>query len=78
MTETVTVAIIASAGGVLTAALGVVIGVLTKLNSRLRRWEHRDRLSWLYIRSLIDHAYRHGAVPLPEPPEGWLEDGDEQ
>lgn len=54
--------------------LGLVVAWLTRLGTRLRRLEHRDRLSWLYIRALIDHAYRHGALPLPEPPDGWLED----
>lgn len=76
MTESVTVALITSAGGVLTAVVGVVIMQLTRVNGRLRRLEHRDRLSWLYIRKLIDHAYRHNAVPLPEPPEGWLENDE--
>lgn len=48
---------------------------MTRLNGRLKRLETRDKLSWLYIRKLIDHAYRHApGVPLPEPPEGWLED----
>lgn len=53
--------------------LGVVLTWLGTLNKRLRKLEVRDRLSWLYIRSLIDHAYRHGATPLPEPPDGWLD-----
>lgn len=75
MTESVTVALIAAAGGVLTAVVGVVITQLSRLNSRLRRLEHRDRLSWLYIRALIDHGYKHApGVPLPAPPEGWLEE----
>ena len=55
--------------------LGVVVGALTRMNARLKRLEHRDKLSWLYIRALIDHAYRHApGVPLPEPPDGWLDD----
>lgn len=77
MPETVLIAIITVAGGVLTAIVGTVIGQLSRLNGRMRRLEHRDRLSWLYIRSLIDHAYRHNAVPLPEPPDGWLEETPE-
>lgn len=56
------------------AGLGVLSHWLAGLSKRLRTLEHRDKLSWLYIRSLIDHAYRHGAVPLPEPPEGWMEE----
>jgi hypothetical protein len=58
-------------GGVI---LGIVVTQLVRINQRMRKLEHRDRLSWLYIRSLIDHAYRHGAIPLPEPPDGWLDD----
>lgn len=53
-----------------------VLAWLARLSARLRKLERRDRLSWLYIRSLIDHAYRHSDVqryPLPAPPEGWLE-----
>lgn len=74
MPETVLVALIAAAGGLLTAVVGVVINQLVRLNGRLRRLEHRDKLSWLYIRSLIDHSYRYTTVPLPAPPDGWLED----
>ena len=76
MSEAVVTALIASGGALLTPVVGVVIAQLRSVNSRLRRLEVRDRKSWLYIRSLIDHAYRHGAVPLPEPPEGWLEDDE--
>ena len=76
MSEAVVTALIASGGALLTTVVGVVIAQLRSVNSRLRRLEVRDRKSWLYIRSLIDHAYRHGAVPLPEPPEGWLEDDE--
>jgi len=54
--------------------LGVVVGWLSSLTKRLRKLERRDRLSWLYIRSLIDHAYKHApGVPLPDPPDGWLD-----
>ena len=56
------------------AGLTFVATMLVRLNRRIVKLEHRDRLSWLYIRSLIDHAYRYNATPLPEPPEGWLED----
>ena len=70
----ITVAVIGLGGSV----LAIVIGWLNGLNKRLRKLERRDRLSWLYIRSLIDHAYKHAAgVPLPEPPEGWLEEQDD-
>lgn len=57
--------------------LGLIVAWLVRLGQRLRALEHRDRLSWLYIRSLINHAYRYSdtvANPLPEPPEGWLEE----
>lgn len=60
-----------SVGGTILAAVLTWLGAL---NRRLRKLEKRDRLSWLYIRSLIDHAYKHAAgVPLPDPPAGWLE-----
>lgn len=71
MSETLAIGILATVTTLLTA---VVVPLLVALNRRLRRLEHRDRLSWLYIRALIDHAYRYGATPLPEPPEGWLDD----
>ena len=58
----------------LVGSMGVTLtSHIAKLNRRQDAFEHRDRLSWLYIRSLIDHAYRHNATPLPDPPEGWLE-----
>lgn len=63
-----------SAFGVLFAS--AFIAWLTKLSVRLRRMENRDRLSWLYIRSLIEWAHTYGDVhahPLPEPPEGFFE-----
>lgn len=68
------VAIIVAVLSLCGTVLAVVLTWLGGLNKRLRKLERRDRLSWIYIRSLIDHAYRHGAVPLPEPPDGWLED----
>ena len=64
-------------GAVTTLLTAVVVPLLVRLNGRIRRLERRDRLSWLYIRSLIDHAYRHApGVPLPEPPDGWLDEAD--
>lgn len=77
MSDGVEIALLTILGSLLVAALGYVVAALTRLNRRLRHLEHRDRLSWLYIRSLIDHAYRHNALPLPEPPDGWLEDDTE-
>jgi hypothetical protein len=66
---------IALLGAFITILTATVVPLMVGLNRRIRRLEHRDRLSWLYIRSLIDHAYRHApGVPLPEPPEGWLGD----
>lgn len=67
---TILVALLALGGTVIT----VVAAWLVALNRRLQRLERRDRLSWIYIRSLIDHAYKNGAVPLPEPPDGWLDE----
>lgn len=74
MSEGLAIALVTA--GVTGAATGLtfVATMLVRLNRRIVKLEHRDRLSWLYIRSLIDHAYRFAATPLPEPPEGWLED----
>ncbi len=55
----------------LLAALGYIVALLVRLNRRIRALERRDRLSWLYIRALVDHAYKAGATPIPPPPEGW-------
>lgn len=71
MSDTFAIAVL---GGFMTVLTVVVVPLLVGLNRRIRRLEHRDRLSWLYIRSLIDHAYRHGAIPLPDPPKGWLDE----
>lgn len=72
MSEPVTIALITVLGG---AAITAFIGWLARISGRLRRLERRDRLSWLYIRTLIVHANTHAPnVPLPEPPEGWLEE----
>lgn len=71
-------AIIAAIIGVGGTGLAALLAWLVRINmrssqllARIEQLERRDRLSWLYIRSLIDHAYRHNAVPLPDPPEGW-------
>ncbi len=77
MNDAISIAIIGLLGTMLVAAMGYIVAALSKLNRRLRHLERRDRLSWLYIRSLIDHAYRHNALPLPQPPEGWLDDDHE-
>lgn len=70
MTTEVAVALIGAA----VVILGIVVAQMVRLSQRIRRLEQRDRLSWLYIRSLIDHAYKHApGVPLPEPPDGWLD-----
>jgi hypothetical protein len=53
----------------------------TQLENRLKVLERRDRRSWLYIRSLIEYAYRHSDTmkyPLPEPPHGWLDEEAEE
>jgi protein involved in polysaccharide export with SLBB domain len=78
MSESIILALIATAGGVLTAVVAALSARQRQQDRRIRKLEHRDRLSWLYIRKLIDHSYRHArAVPLPEPPAGWLEEETE-
>lgn len=80
MTEGVLLAVLAVMGTIITALLGFLTAQLVKLAQRVRALEHRDRLSWLYIRRLIDYAYRHNDTtkyPLPEPPDGWLGDDKE-
>lgn len=75
MSEGLTIALITVGGTLLGTLVTVILTQLVRLNGRLRRLERRDRLSWLYIRTLIVHANTHAPhVPLPEPPEGWLED----
>lgn len=71
MSEAIVVAILATVTTLTTAG---ILPVVVSTRRRMSRLERRDRLSWLYVRSLIDHAYRHGAVPLPEPPIGWAEE----
>lgn len=80
--------IIAIIGGAITILGGLIMWWLRQLDKRfdtqqaeisaqkvrIEKLERRDKLSWIYIRRLIDHAYRHNAVPLPEPPAGWLDD----
>lgn len=67
VTEAVLIAIIGLLGS-------LMLAYIARVSGRVRQLERRDRLSWLYIRRLIDHSYRHGAIPLPDPPEGWDED----
>lgn len=57
-----------------TLTTAFILPVVVSTRRKMSRLERRDRLSWLYVRSLIDHAYRHDAVPLPEPPPGWAEE----
>lgn len=72
-------AVIAALIAVGGTALGLLGAWLRNFSKRLRFLEHRDRLSWLYIRSLIDHGYKHApGVPLPEPPKGWLDEDTQQ
>ena len=77
MTEQTIIALIAAIITIILAGLGYLVAAMIRLNRRLRKLEHRDRLSWLYIRVLINHAYVHNALPLPDPPLGWLEDTDD-
>ncbi len=78
MSEGLAIALIGAAVALGGAGLGIITAQLARLNRRIVKLEHRDRLSWLYIRKLIDHGYKHApSVPLPEPPEGWLEDTED-
>lgn len=77
MTEGVWIAVIGVVGVVGGGLITAFIAWANRLAARIQRLERRDKLSWLYIRSLIDHAYRHApGVPLPEPPDGWLDETD--
>lgn len=71
MTEAASVTSIGIVGTLLLSVLGYIVALLIRLNRRIRSLERRDRLNWLYIQSLIAHAYKHSATPLPAPPEGW-------
>ena len=77
MSEGVAIASLTLLGTVLLAVLGYIVALLIRLNRRIHRLESRDRKSWLYIKKLIDHIYRKGAGPIPDPPEGWEEDFNE-
>lgn len=69
------VAVLTVGAGLVGTALTVVVAQLSRLSGRIKNLEAQDRRSWLYIRQLIDYAYRHTDVsrfPLPEPPDGWL------
>lgn len=74
MSERTEIALLSIIGTLLVTALGYIVALLVRLNRRIRLLEHRDRQAWLYIKKLIDHIYRKGAGPIPDPPEGWDED----
>ena len=77
MSDAVTTAVIGAVALLGGVGLTYITAQLVRLNQRIQKLEHRDRLSWLYIKALIDHAYRYTDIvnhPLPEPPEGWLEE----
>ncbi|HWL59284.1 MAG TPA: hypothetical protein VNQ48_00165 [Microbacteriaceae bacterium] len=77
MSEPFAIALVIALLGLGGTGLGILGAQLARLNRRVVKLEHRGRLDWLYIRRLIDHGYKHApTVPLPEPPEGWLEDTD--
>jgi hypothetical protein len=45
-----------------------------RLEERIVALEKRDRLSWIYIKTLISYCSVHVNTvknPLPEPPAGW-------
>jgi hypothetical protein len=73
MNEALILGLLSALVAVLLAVLGYIVALLISLNRRIRSLERRDRLNWLYIQSLIAHAYKHLATPLPNPPEGWVE-----
>lgn len=74
MSDAVIVGALSIFGALLVAAFGWIVAQLVRLNNRILHLEHRDRLSWLYIRSLIvSHTTAAPGVPLPDPPDGWLE-----
>lgn len=73
MTETFSISLVGIVGTMLVAVLSYIVALLVRLNRRIRGLERRDRLNWLYIQSLIAHAYKHLATPIPPPPEGWEE-----
>lgn len=87
MTEGMAIAALGIVGTVIVALLGFLTALQarsaarqTQLEQRIKALEKRDKRSWLYIRSLIDYAYRHTDTtrfPLPEPPSGWLDDIEE-
>jgi len=74
VSDAIAVAII---GGLLTIATAIIVPLLLSLQRRIRHLERQNKLAWFYTRSLIDHAYRYSdttAHPLPQPPEGWLDE----
>jgi len=73
MSEALSISLMGILATLLATVLGYIVALLIRLNKRIRGLERRDRLNWLYIQSLIAHAYRHSATPLPPPPEGWDE-----
>lgn len=88
MSEGVVIALVGGIGAIIVALLAALTALQarsatrqTQLEHRIKALEQRDRRSWLYIRSLIDYAYRHSDTmkyPLPEPPAGWLDDVQEE
>jgi hypothetical protein len=86
VTEGEVIAIITAMGGILAAAIATASTVLvhhsrrtTRAFGRITRLEHRERLWWMYTRSLLDHIYRGLGPPPPEPPEGLfdLDEGED-
>jgi hypothetical protein len=84
VTEGEVVAIITAMGGILAAAIGAVVTVLThharrttRAFERITRLEHRERAWWLYTRELVDHIYRGAPPPPPKPPAGLFDEGED-
>lgn len=69
MSEAVIVAlvgVIGVIGAALITAVGALAGVFWR---RMIRAETNNHALWTYTRQLIDHIYRGGLGPPPEPPE---------
>ncbi|MDE2100156.1 MAG: hypothetical protein KGL39_23070 [Patescibacteria group bacterium] len=65
----IVIALIAGAVALATSAFVFITARLRELNTRVSTVELRERLLWAYCRKLIDHIYKGGGAPPPEPDE---------